>query len=1089
MRLRHKTTLKRLAVGTLIALQLNTVAFHAWADSIAASASLGTQAAQGAIQAFDPVAAQKTLQDLFPDLTEGATASLEDVYGDDTGTLDLGIQTNTRLKTESTMEGDAYRTLVGTAGMSPVDLSNDPMFNQTDKIRETDFMDSFKESFADCKSTDIFEEVQGNAHIANYKTCERVQNQGGDVTFKHDYKIGVVEYVSGQPNYQSCGRGCLYIWVGTVGDNYWGGKCEVYEEYTRFRVINKDAITSAVIEQATFDDYFEIYFNDGLLWTHSPGVFPPETSGACERGTSWKVNPNTNVTTQFKQDGDVITFKTRTSVTGGGEGYARIKITYDPAKAFTDNGWGPEERLPMLDMINDGFCKESTVSCTSSPEVDANGCISENGVVLCKDDMPPAPLPNLDPFCRVADVSADCSFYKGQMECYTDANGNQQCPENGGESCGVNHKLEIISKGMTGKFAARGRNVATAEFDFIAGTWKSIAPSDGSAFNGSVPQVNYEDFCSESMPQVELSGFALWPGHGVGGELDDSITHHVLQQPTCENGLKAVVQMRDTKSDNDIKYTLTGEFRFRLSRIEKDEWSPASCIKQGQAVLNGECSDGTIQVTKGVQNEGECATISGISICPGSPLYEQIKPSPLGTSRLAEQVRVTGCGTVESNLDTCAAFEEDSSCGFISQKCISGAEGETGECYAYEQVWDCGYDTSYSTVVNKGTQYDCPGGARCMGSECFDTSNQKSGDFAYAVAMLQVAQFAEHDLDCGGDGTDIEVGNDCKVFKGEAMECKKALGGYVDCCEAPESVSIFDYVNLTMNTLKMSSSIEALSRGQYAVGSGYWAASTSAASAGASKLIQGEFGSIVDAATSAYKDVFASGVQEGIVSEIQKWLMQQAYDAMVEMGATAAADAVFATGADGAVSGLGANATMVVNIIGWVYMVYVIVDLLINIIWECEEKEFELGAKKETRQCTFIGSYCASEALGSCVEKRESYCCYGSVVARIIQESAHEQLGIEYGDVKNPTCEGINPDQMAQMDWEMVDLSEWIGMLQIGDRLPTVNTVSIEDLTGTGSQLKISDSDTRANTLDRNIERLKGIDPDEMKKDAEQELR
>lgn len=98
-----------------------------------------------------------------------------------------------------------------------------------------------------------------------------------------------------------------------------------------------------------------------------------------------------------------------------------------------------------------------------------------------------------------------------------------------------------------------------------------------------------------------------------------------------------------------------------------------------------------------------------------------------------------------------------------------------------------------------------------MGSECFDTSNQKSGDFAYAVAMLQVAQFAEHDLDCGGDGSDIEVANECKIFKGEAMECKKALGGYVDCCEAPESVSIYDYVNLTMNTMKMASAMEALS--------------------------------------------------------------------------------------------------------------------------------------------------------------------------------------------------------------------------------------------------------------------------------------
>ncbi|HCA6418150.1 TPA: conjugal transfer protein TraN, partial [Pseudomonas aeruginosa] len=169
--------------------------------------------------------------------------------------------------------------------------------------------------------------------------------------------------------------------------------------------------------------------------------------------------------------------------------------------------------------------------------------------------------------------------------------------------------------------------------------------------------------------------------------------------------------------------------------------------------------------------------------------------------------------------------------------------------------------------------------------------------------------------------------------------------------------------------------------------------------------------------------------------------------------------------------------------------VYVIVDLLINIIWECEQKEFELGAKKETRQCHFVGSYCASEALGSCVEKREAYCCFGSVVARIIQESAREQLGLGWGDVKSPTCEGITPAQMAQMDWSRVDLSEWIGMLNLAGRLPTANTVSLEDITGSGSKLQTTDGEKRLNTLDRNLQRLENFDVDAVKRKAEEGLR
>lgn len=1081
MRQRTKLVLQRLIVGALASLQLNTIAFHAWADGAIAGAELGKQTVQSSIQAFDPTAASKTLQELFPDLA-GGTTTLEQVYGDDSKTVSEGLQANTRLKGEQSMEGEAYRTLVENSQRPSVDLSNDPMFKQVDKIREADFMNGFKENFADCKKTEVFEEITGKAHIPNYKTCERIANYGGDATFTHDYKVGVVEYVSGQPNYQSCGRGCLYIWVGTVGNDYWSGNCRIYEEYTRFRVINKEAITSAVIERATFDDYFQIYFNDDLIWTHTPGVFPPETAGACERSTSWNVNPNTDVTAKFQQQSDVITFKTRTSVTGRGEGYARIRINYDPAKAFKDNGWGPEERLPMLQMMNDGFCTQASVSCTSMPETDSSGCISENGVVLCPSDMVGSPHPSLSPFCRVAEASAECSFYKGQMECYTDANGQQQCPQNGSDTCGVTHDLQIKSFGLTGKIAANGRDVTTADVDFVTGTWTTVSPSDGTQFSGSVNKVDYKEFCGDKPSQVDFIGAGLWPEHGLGGNLDTSVTHQVIVQPTCANGLKAKIQVRDTKSDSDLINTLSGEFRFRISKIVKDVWTPQSCIEQGLAVLNGECSNGSIQVMKGVQTEGECATVSGIDICPGSPLYEQIKPSPLGTSRLTQQIRVNGCGTTQATLDTCEAFEKDSNCGFISQKCIAGASGPSGECYAYEQIWDCGYDTTYPTVVNTGTQYDCPGGARCMGSECFDNSNQKSGDFAYAVAMLQVAQFAEHDLDCGGDGTDIEQANDCKVFKGDAMECKKALGGYVDCCEAPDGVSIFDYVNLTMNTLKMTSSMEALGRTGNLFAPGYWQAGSSAVVSAGTSVVKGQWGSIVDSATAAFENTLSGAVQETLVSEVQKWLMQQAYNAMVDMGATAAADAVFAVGADGAVTGLGANAAMVVNIIGWVYMVYVIVDLLINIIWECEEKEFELGAKKETRQCHYVGSYCASKALGSCVEKRESYCCFGSVVARIIQESARDQLGLGWGDVKNPTCEGITPAQMAQMDWGKVDLSEWIGMLNMTGRLPTPNTVSLDDLTGSGSSLKISAGDVRKDTLERNQERFNGFDADAVKK-------
>jgi hypothetical protein len=66
----------------------------------------------------------------------------------------------------------------------------------------------------------------------------------------------------------------------------------------------------------------------------------------------------------------------------------------------------------------------------------------------------------------------------------------------------------------------------------------------------------------------------------------------------------------------------------------------------------------------------------------------------------------------------------------------------------------------------------------------FDTDSGEDGvacnsdDFAAAVAP-EAAQLAASDMDCTG-GTGV-------VFSGKAMECKKAVGGIINCCRRAES--------------------------------------------------------------------------------------------------------------------------------------------------------------------------------------------------------------------------------------------------------------------------------------------------------------
>lgn len=159
-----------------------------------------------------------------------------------------------------------------------------------------------------------------------------------------------------------------------------------------------------------------------------------------------------------------------------------------------------------------------------------------------------------------------------------------------------------------------------------------------------------------------------------------------------------------------------------------------------------------------------------------------------------------------------------------------------------------------------------------------------------------------------------------------------------------------------------------------------------------------------------------------------------------------------------------------ITALSWVMTIYTIVTVLIQIIWECEESEFELGAKKEFRLCHYVGTYCSSRALFVCIEKKQSYCCFDSPLARIMQEQVRAASGIGWGSAKSPDCGGLTLAELQGVNWNLMDLSEWIGILRLTNHLPSPTTVNLERLTGAGSVLDMN-MGTRTNAPDRTRDR------------------
>lgn len=821
------------------------------------------------------------------------------LYGDAVGGDQIKLGYTSNLESSPTIQGAAYKIILDRKNAAKPDMRNDPGINASrDLINDINGSD-----FADCKLIEQISKKKGSIHMPDLEQCNRIKEFVGEYDITHEYDLGIVKYVDGKPNYESCGEGCLNIWVGTVGDNYWGGTCKIYEEYTSFEVINHGAIKSVTIDSAIFDDYFQIYLAGEMVWTHTPGIFPPETEGACERKTSWHVVPGVDVTSVFKESTGAISFKTRTSVTGGGEGYARLRIEFDPKEAFRSKGWEPPEHKDVMNAVESGLCQRAEVECTSPPGMKLDECVTYMGVKVCPSDLD-VEYNFVNPLCRAATIDAECSFHKGDMGCWD-----------------------------------------------------------------------------------------------VPGQ---------------------------------------GEF----------------------------CHD----------NQGDI-------------------------------------------LDSCTALEEQG-CGFIKSECLLASE-KTGTCFIYDETWDCGKSVNYEEEVVDG-EFVCEGSISCMGEECLLIDREPSGSFGKAAALLNVMEHADGMMKCDENpGSDDMSGlSDCTIFKGEESTCKQAMGGVVDCCEKPKGISLGDYLDMLRAMKKIDAAMVAIKQNAAFPGTlgpvaeqyitSFREPVTSAYGAMKDKVVSGfkeitkPFINYAESSTATTTATFSQMAVDKVLQAVEKVLGEAAkefmgamlkelgYEGLVQAGAGTAAGAagenVAEQGAQTLAQSMGSAVGSIISVIGWVYMIYQIAMLIIQMIYKCTKDEMQLMVEVALKKCTFLGSYCDQKVLGMCTVKKQAYCCYDSPLARIVVEQGVGQLGRTQGTAKAPQCDGLTLAELELLDWDKIDLSEWTGMLIEHNLYAGTAELTMNGITGPGSYLPGEEGGERADVKERTELRFEDTYIDDIRSDLSQKM-
>src|SRR3546814_3670659 len=87
---------------------------------------------------------------------------------------------------------------------------------------------------------------------------------------------------------------------------------------------------------------------------------------------------------------------------------------------------------------------------------------------------------------------------------------------------------------------------------------------------------------------------------------------------------------------------------------------------------------------------------------------------------------------------------------------------------------------------------------------------------------------------------------------------------------------------------------------------------------------------------------------------------------------------------------------------------------------------------------------------------------------------------MSFGEPENPVCGGLSIDQIGDIDWEKVNLDEWMAILQSTGNWPNAEDINIESLTGAGSTFDLG---SRVDAEERARERLKDSAVDDTRLD------
>lgn len=113
----------------------------------------------------------------------------------------------------------------------------------------------------------------------------------------------------------------------------------------------------------------------------------------------------------------------------------------------------------------------------------------------------------------------------------------------------------------------------------------------------------------------------------------------------------------------------------------------------------------------------------------------------------------------------------------------------------------------------------------------------------------------------------------------------------------------------------------------------------------------------------------------------------------------------------------------------------------------CSEDQRNLASERRANKCEYIGDYCASKGneitktTGKCLRKSKSYCCFPTILSKLIRLGARDQLGKGFGSAEHPQCGGLTLEDIERLDFSLINFQEFFD----AEVQPIMRSYSVED--------------------------------------------